>query len=267
MRVKDIIGLLLALMLAVGVAFLTRVFLSKDEKKSPQVVEKIEKAHTSKVLVAAKNLAPGTKIVAGDLMWQEWPSSALNPHYLTEQTATIEGFNSAIVRSPIHAGNPIVKEELVMRGDRGLLAAVIAPGKRAISIDVTPSSVDSGLIFPGDYVDVVLAASLSEKEGQVVRSRTILRNLKVLALDTTLAPPETNPKTPPHVATLEVTPAEAEILLAGSREGTLSLSLHSMETAPVADVSPIKPRPPEKKIDKIILMRGKDKSEVEFQEK
>lgn len=267
MRIKDIIGLLLALVLAIGVAFLTRIFLSKEEKKAPQVVEKTERAHTSKILVAAKNLAPGTKIITGDLIWQEWPSTALNPHYLTEQTATIEGFNSAIVRYPIHAGNPIVKEELVMQGDRGLLAAVIAPGKRALSIEVTPSSVDSGLIFPGDYVDVVIAASLSEKDRQVVRSKTILRNLKVLALDTTLAPPETNPKTPPHVATLEVTPAQAEILLAGTKEGTLSLSLHSMETDPVANVEPVRPLPHTKKTEKIILMRGKDKSEVEFQEK
>jgi pilus assembly protein CpaB len=266
MRARDIIGLVIALALAVGVAFLTRVFLSKEEKKPPQVVTKAESVHTTKVLVASRNLFPGTKIKPGDLIWQDFPQTALNPHYILEGQITAESFNNAIVRYPIHASNPVNREEIVKPGDRGFLAAIIEPGKRAISIDVTPAAVDSGLIFPGDYVDVVVSASITEKDKPIGKSRTLLSNVKVLALDTTLAPPEANPKTPPHVATLEVTSAQAEVLSAGAKEGTLSLSLHSMEQSPVLDAKAV-PAPHTKKIDKIILMRGKDKSEVEFEGK
>lgn len=269
MRVRDIIGLVLALILAVGVAFLTRVFLTKDEKPVKEVTVKSEKL--TKILVAGRNLSPGDRIKPGDLVWQDWPTKAVTQTDLTEETTKVEEFTDSIVRFPIHKGNPIVRQELVVRGERGLLAAVVSPGKRAISIDVTPPASDSGLIFPGDYVDVVLSKTVPEKAKQVGRSKTILKNIKVLAFDVVVTAPETTPKTPPRVATLEVTPVQAEILMAGAKEGTLNLSLHSLEKGPrgseteeIANPRQTAAQPTEKKI---ILMRGKDKSEIQFQEK
>lgn len=265
MRVRDIIGLILALTLAVGVAFLTRVFLTKEEKGGGEVV--VKPAQLTKVLVAEKNLAPGDKIKAGDLIWQDWPKNTVAPNYLTAETTRAEEFTGAVVRFPIHKENPVIREELVMPGEKGILAAVVSPGKRAVSIDVTAASSDSGLIFPGDYVDVILATSVLEKGAQSGKSRTILRNIKVLAIDTMLIAPEEKPKTPPHEATLEVTPAQAEILMAGAREGTLTLSLHSMEKGEVQSASELQPEGglPENK--QVTIMRGKEKSVIQVQEK
>lgn len=261
MRVRDIIGLILALVLAIGVAFLTRIFLTKQESTGQEVALKTEKV--TKVLVASKDLFPGDKIKAGDLVWLEWPKANLAPTYITEEQAKIEDFLGAIVRFPLNKSNPVVKEELVRKGEKGILAAVLSPGKRAVSIDVTASATDSGLIFPGDYVDVIVSMTTTENNTQVGKSKTILRNIKVLAFDASLAPPEENPKTPPRVATLEMTENQAEILMAGAKEGTLSLSLQSMEKGAIEPTE----RPIQKKEDKkIILMRGKEKSEVGFQE-
>ena len=267
MRVRDIIGLVLALILAVGVAFLTRFFLTKEIKPSQEVAVKAQKI--TKVLVAGKNLSPGDKIKPGDLVWHKWAEDRLEPSYLTEETAKIEDFTNFIVRFPIHKSNPIVKEELINKQDKGVLAAVVSPGMRAISIDVTASAADSGLIFPGDYVDVILSTTVSESNLQIGKSKTILKNIKVVAFDTVLSPPAENPKTPPRVATLEMTPAQAEVLMAGAREGTITLSLHSLESGPVAVVpsEPIAPVEKKREDKKIILMRGKDKSELQFQEK
>lgn len=266
MRVRDIIGLILALILAVGVAFLTRVFLTKQENVGQEVVVKTEKV--TKVLVASKNLAPGDKIKVGDLVWQEWSKDALMPTYITEEQARAEDFIGSVVRFPIHKSNPVVREELVQKGDKGILAAVVSPGKRAVSVDITASGSDSGLIFPGDYVDVIVATTVSEHNIQVGKSKTVLKNIKVLAFDTTLGGLEENPKIPPHVATLEMTPQEAEILVAAAKEGTISLSLHSLEKGETIPAAVTPPHPVEKPEDnKIILMRGKEKSEIQFQEK
>lgn len=264
MRVRDIIGLTLALVLAVGVAFLTRIFLTKSETKDQPKVEKVKQS--TKVLVAEKTLFPGDTIKHGDLGWQDWEKDAVVSDYLTNETNTLEEFIGSIVRFPIHKSNPIVREELVKKGEKSFLAAVISPGKRAVSIDVTPSASDSGLIFPGDYVDVIVSSVVDARNQQQGRSKTILKNVKVIALDTTLSTPDSSPKIPPHVATLEVTPAEAEVLMAGAKEGTLTLSLHSMEKGTIE--SPSRPRPAEKKVEekKVILMRGKEKSTVEFRE-
>jgi pilus assembly protein CpaB len=270
MRLRDIIGLILALILAVGVAFITRIFLTKEQKTVQHVVKPAPQDIT-KVLVAGRSLSPGDTIKIGDLVWRDWPRSAITPVDLTEGKAKIEEFTGSVVRFPIHKGNPIVREELVRRGEKGILAAVISPGKRAISIDVTASASDSGLIFPGDYVDVILSKIVSTDNVQAGKSQTILKNIKVLAFDTTLGAPAENPKVPPHVATLEMTPAEAEILMAGSKEGVITLSLHSMEpgTVETQQLAAETQHPVEKsdKSKKIILMRGKEKSEIEFKEK
>lgn len=270
MRVRDIIGLVLALLLAIGVAFLTRIFLTKEEKPGKTFVKQQE---ATRIIIASRTLSPGDTIKQGDLIWKEWPKSAITSTDLTEENTKLEEFTGSIVRFTIYKGNPLVKEELVKRSDKGILAAVVTPGKRAVSIDVTASASDSGLIFPGDYVDVILSTTASAGGQQVGKSRTILKNIKVLAFDTTLAPPSENPKTPPHVATLEMTPAEAEILMAGTKEGVITLSLHSLEkessNRSESSVS-TESQPPvkdSKRGQTITLMRGKEKSEVEFQEK
>lgn len=263
MRVRDIIGLLLALVLAVGVAFLTRIFLTK-EKPSQEVV--VKPTQVTRILIADKTLFPGSKVKKGDLVWQEWPKTALNPSYLTEEHTKIDDFTGSIVRFPINKGNPIIREELIKQGDKGVLAAVVSPGKRAVSIDVTPSSSDSGLIFPGDHVDVILSTTIAANNLQLGKSKTILKNIKVLAFDTAIAQPTEQPKIPPHVATLEVTPAQAEVLAAGVKEGTLTLSLHSMDPGTPVEAKS-EPQPVVKPDKKVILMRGKEKSEIQFQEK
>lgn len=263
MRLRDIIGLILALILAVGVAFLTRIFLTREEKPSQEVT--VNTQQITKILVAGKELAPGDTIKPGDLIWQDWPRSAVTPIDLTEDKTKIEEFMGSVVRFPIHKGNPIVREELVKRGEKGVLAAVISAGKRAVSVDVTASASDSGLIMPGDYVDVIVSTTVTVDNKQVGKSKTILKNIKVLAFDTTLAATEEKPKSPPHVATLEMTEQQAEVLTAGAKEGVISLSLHSMEKeGPEAEVQLPTPQPTTDK--KIILMRGKEKSEVQFQE-
>lgn len=261
MRVRDIIGLALAVVLAIGVAFLTRIFLTK-EKPGQETVVKHEQV--TRVLVAGKTLFPGNQIKTGDLAWQEWPKTALNTSYMTEENAKIEDFTGSVVRFPISKGNPIVREELIKKGDKGILAAVLSPGTRAVSIDVTPSSADSGLIFPGDHVDVILSSTFSAENQQVGKSKTILKNLKVLAFDTAIVPPAEQPKTPPHVATLEVTPEQAEILMAAAKEGTITLSLHSMATGVVeakADDKPVV----KKQENTVILLRGKEKTEIQVE--
>lgn len=115
-------------------------------------------------------------------------------------------------------------------------------------------------------MDVILSTTVSSENKQVGKSKTVLKNIKVLAFDTTLAAPEANPKTPPRVATLEVTPVQAEILMAAVKEGVVTLSLHSIAKGEV-EAPEIQPTAVPKTDKKIILMRGKEKSEIEFQEK
>lgn len=268
MRTRDVIGLILALILAAGVAYLTRIFLIKQEAPKQTVV--VQQTHKIKVLIAAKTLPSGSKIKPGDLTWQEWPEKGLQQTYITDETLKIESLMGTVVRYHITQGEPIIASNLIKPGEKGILAAILSPGKRAISIDVTPASSNSGLIMPGDFVDVIMSTFVAGGGvQQQVKTQTILSNVKVVAIDTDLSPPSEKPKNSPHVATLELTPAQAEILMAGAKEGMLSLSLHSLETTTIgqtqSQVTSSLKQVPKKKT--VILMRGMEKNAIEFEER
>lgn len=260
MRLRDIIGLILALVLAIGVALLTRVFLTKDETTKKEV--SIKEITGSKILVAEKELYPGDTIKLGDLVWQAWPEDALNLSYVKEGAIKVESLKDAVVLQRLSKGEPIAASDFVKPGEKGILAAIISPGKRAISIDVTAPAVNSGLISPGDNVDVILSKTISNSVGnQYGQSKTIVNNVKILALDFNMLNNHVKPITVPHVATLEVSPNEAELITASAKEGTLSLSLHSITKSKEV----VEKKEPSNS-GMVILMRGKERNEVQVKE-
>lgn len=260
MKLRDIIGLVGALILAVGVAFLTRIFLTKNE--IPQQVTE-EKAQHNKILVAGKELRQGVVIQTGDLVWQQWPEAGLNANYIKEGTIRPEELVGAIVKDPLTQGEPVTASALVKTDNKGILAALIAPGMRALSVDVTAQSASSGLIAPGDRVDVIMAKLMSSPSGgnQYAQSRLIVSNVKVLAIDVEMAGTNEKPKNAPRVATLEVSPAQAERLATAMKDGVLSLSLHSLDQSKAEAVEDEELE----RNESIILMRGKDKTEVQIE--
>lgn len=263
MRLKDIIGLGVALILAIVVAFVTRYFLTKDttSKSGSQVQQAV---NFTKVLVAGKVLEEGNIIQPGDVVWQDWPNKSLSPSYIREDVLKVEDLTGAVVRNRVDQGEPLQLADFAQPGEKGILAAIITPGKRAISIEVTPQGVSSGLISSGDYVDVIVARNVQRADGGSVASKTIVKNVKVLAVDTETTSKHEKPKAAPRVVTLEVTPAEAEAIAAAAKDGTLSLSLHSLaksdsQADPVPEEVPANEQP-------VILMRGNEKSEINVQD-
>ncbi|MDZ4323193.1 MAG: Flp pilus assembly protein CpaB, partial [Alphaproteobacteria bacterium] len=224
MKFKDIIGLILALVLAITVAFLTRYFLvTKEVSKEVPVAQEV---NSLKILVGGKPLDMGSKIQPGDLVWQSWPNSALNDSYIQEGTIQLETLTGSVILERIDKGEPVIIANLVQPGEKSILAALLSPGKRAVSIDVTPQAISSGLIQPGDYVDVLLSKTVTPSAAQQYGQTTaVVNNIKVLALDTVMGEstqkPVTSTTSVPKVATLEVTPGQADLITAAAKEGSL----------------------------------------------
>lgn len=267
MRLRDIIGFSIALVFAIGVAFLTRLFLAEKAPK-PQIVA-IKEVQTTQILVAGKFLTQGDKVKPGDLVWQEWPKTSLNPNYLSLNTSNPEDFIGAIAVDHIDKGEPVTATDFVKQGEKGTLAAILTPGKRAISIDVSPAATNSGLITPGDSVDVVLSQGTASTQGsqQQITSQTLLKNIKVLAVDASLTSQEGKGLSAPRVVTLEVTPQQAEILLSAAKEGTLSLSLHGLESEKgVEETSESEVFDEKLNKTQVTIIRGENKNTIEFNE-
>lgn len=264
MKLRDLIGLIVAIVLAVGVALLTRYFLSEEEPA--QKKETGQKVSLNSVLVATKELYKGDVIKQGDLIWQQWPESALSPSYIRQVSINLNDLEGAIVKYSLAQGEPVTVSTLIKAGNKGILAALVTPGMRAFSINVSAQSASSGLISPGDYVDVVVGKLVSPASGgnQYGQGRVIVQNVKVLAVDVEMADKHEKPKTAPRVVTLEVSPQQAEDLAAAMKDGVLSLSLHSIESLTKTGVSQQEDRD---KRDTVILMRGKDRVEISVGDK
>ena len=90
-----------------------------------------------------------------------------------------------------------------------------------------------GFVLPGDHVDVILNVKMQGSSdfhagpAQPVQSRTVMRNLTVLAIDQTTQPKAGAASLVGATATLEVPAEDTEELAKAKDEGTLLLALRS----------------------------------------
>jgi pilus assembly protein CpaB len=212
----------------------------------------------TQVLVAKRDLPIGTRLVAGDVAWQAWPSDAVNGAFITngaapakpdgkveEAKAAVAGaadqmiggdpakvVDGAIVRDPILTGEPITNRKIVRGGEGGYLSVVLSPGKRAMSVPVTSDTAAGGFILPGDRVDVLMTregapSSPDGAMGKMIVAETVLQNIRVLALDQSTAADKDAKSIVAATATLEVAPNDAEALARAKAMGPVILSLRA----------------------------------------
>ncbi len=140
---------------------------------------------------------------------------------------------------PVNANEPLTTSKLSTgTGVEGIMAT-IPQGFRAVSVPINDTSGVAGLIQPGSRVDVLFTRPGSMAEAA---TSTILQNVKVLAIGRlTQAGQTIDPKAPRSpVATLIVTPDEAQKLELAKNEGKISLSARNpLDASTNMDGSPI----------------------------
>ncbi len=189
---------------------------------------------TVDVLVAKSDIAIGQKISPADVTWQAWPADANTGNFIrrNQHPNAIEGLGDSIVRAPFVAGEPIRQAKLIQAKGSGYMAAILPSGMRAVSIGVSPESGASGFILPNDHVDVVLTQRDRDAEKatgtQVYTSRTILSDVRVLAIDQNLAEKNGQKVVVGKTATLQLTPKQVEDIELSRQVGSLSLALRSI---------------------------------------
>lgn len=193
---------------------------------------------TVDVLVAKTDLSRGQVIGDGDIGWQIWPADAANPTFIrkSERPEAINEFTGAIVRMSITSGQPLWDPAVVFTKGSGFMAAILPKGMRAVAMDVSAESGAGGFILPDDHVDVLLTRrdKTSEKVTGVEKyvTESILRNVRVLAIDQSVEEKNGQKVVVGHTATLEVTPDQAETLALSRQLGSLSLALRSLVDSP-----------------------------------
>ena len=235
MDMKKVFLIVGALVVALGAAFGVNMLMRGSGAPEARAAA-APVSEGPKVLVATRALPVGTILTAESLRFQPWPEGLVrNDAYYVEGTADMNVLVGSVVRIALTAGSPVTRGSLVNPADRGFLAAALGPGMRAITVPLSADQGVGGFVFPGDRVDVLMTAELVNEEDTNIKlftSETIVRNLRVLAVDQNTNPGngENGTVTPVVVATvtLEATPQIAERIAVARTVGTISLALRSL---------------------------------------
>lgn len=229
MSVRNIILIVAAVLIMAGTGLVARSWLADQRAQMATAPQAAPQAPVKKtyVLVADSDMPTGSFVKEENLTWQVWPDEKLHPSYLTKEKTEVKDVVGAVVRRAIAAGEPVTNSRILMPGDRGFLAAVLRPGYRAVAVRVDATSSISGLVFPGDRVDILLTHSVKNGDIQRRASETVLTNVRILAIDQKTNDTDESPKVGKN-ATLEVTPKQAEMLAVLSELGKLSFALRSL---------------------------------------
>ena len=188
------------------------------------------------ILVAKTGIAIGQRLSPDAVEWRDWPEAAILPDYITS-TATpqaIPDMAGSMVRSEFYAGEPIRPQKLAP-ATSGLLSAILDKGMRGVSVSVSAESASGGFVLPNDHVDVVLTHAGGA--GQI--SETILRNVRILGINANLGATAGTGGTAgasdsgakgfsdQAIATLELSPAQSEVIINATNLGKLSIVLRS----------------------------------------
>jgi pilus assembly protein CpaB len=220
-----------------------------DPPPAPRIVEAPPTMKIVEVLVAGVDIPMGQTLKAGDLRWLAWPADTAPNGVIkrTEFPNALDETAGSIVRSNFFGGEPIRREKLIKADGSGFMSAILPSGMRAvaISIDTRGATSAGGFILPNDRVDVIrtFRDEESSKSGgvDVHMSETILSNIRVLAIGQNVQERNGEKVVTGETATLELTPAQAELITLAQKVGQLSLALRSLadtnqvQDAPRAD--------------------------------
>jgi pilus assembly protein CpaB len=178
----------------------------------------------AKLAVAAVDLPLAGKIRAEDLKLEDWPADHLPAGAIRDPKELV----GRILISRVLAGQPILPGMLAAKNAGNGLAALIPPNMRAMAVRVDDVVGVAGFIHPDDRVDVLVTLH-PQRPGAETTSKVFLQNVKVLAVGQEV---EANDQarmhaSPATVATLLVSPQDAERLALASAEGRLLLTLRS----------------------------------------
>ena len=192
------------------------------------------------LLVAARAVQAGTLLKPEDLASREVPAEDLPADALRDSPEARMEMVGAMVRRTLAQGDVLRLDAVLRPGENGFLAAVLAPGMRAVTVGVDAVTGTAGLIWPGDRVDLILTQAFDENDiapARRVAGEAVLSAARVIAVDRHLVQGmqpgaigdslrETN-----RTVTIEVTPDQATRVAVASRLGRLSLALRAAGTA------------------------------------
>jgi pilus assembly protein CpaB len=217
-NLKAVIPIAVSLIIAIAGSWFLYQWI--ERQRAPKEVVKVMQADAVPIAVATANLPWGTKLKPEMIKTAPYLKESLPTGYF----ANLQDLNDRVIITPLRANDPITEHHLApVSVTTGGVSAVLPAGKRAVAVKGDKVIGISGLINPGNRVDVLVTIEDPQKKEE--RTKIILENVLVLATGTQIQKNEKGEPSPVDVYTLEVTPEESERLTLGATEGKLQLAL------------------------------------------
>lgn len=240
-----------------GVAVLVAAAATFGVWRVLQSAEARNRVATVPVVVALRDIPEGSEIERDMLGTSTWPAQAMPAGAFSR----IDSVMGRVTRVPVFKGEPIVPGRLAPLGTGPGLEVKISPGKRAMAVRINDVAGISGLIQPNSRVDVLVTMTDGSSRTQV--SKLFMENMRVLSVGTQVQRGLDGLPADGKIATLEVTPTEAERLAVAMSRGTIQLVLRgygdpdsintggasssdvlaALRDAPVVTRTPVRPTP------------------------
>jgi pilus assembly protein CpaB len=185
------------------------------------------------VLVAASDIAVGTKLEDRDLKVIKLPAAGIPPNAVSRKSQALG--RGVII--PINKGEFVLPSKLAGENAGSGLPGLIPPGMRAVSVRVNEVVAVAGFVVPGTRVDVLLTGTPGGGEQQTT---TVLENVAVIAAGQRLERSASGEAQQVPVITLLVSPEDAQKLTLASTEGRIQLALRNPLDTKDEDLGPIK---------------------------
>ena len=178
----------------------------------------------AKLAVAATDLPLAAKLKPEDIKVIDWPAEHVPPGAVNDPKDLV----GRVLISRVLAQQPLLPGMLAAKNAGSGLAALIPSNMRAIAVRVDDVVGVAGFIHADDRVDVLVTLRPAHGGGEST-TKVFLQNVKVLAVGQEI---EVGDKarlhaTPATVATLLVSPQDAERLVLAQTEGRIMLTLRS----------------------------------------
>ncbi|MGH8168184.1 MAG: Flp pilus assembly protein CpaB, partial [Woeseiaceae bacterium] len=171
---RGLVLILLSLVMAAGAAWVANVWVNGQ-----LVTHASAQPNVHRIVAAALAIPFATKVEGRHLKYIEVPMDVLPSGAFT----SFDEVEGQVSTTAIARGEILVGERFAAHERGSTLAALIDKNMRAITVRVDDVIGVAGFLLPGNTVDILS----SRKENQRAVTETILKNIKVLAVDQTAA--------------------------------------------------------------------------------
>jgi pilus assembly protein CpaB len=279
--------LIFALLLAFGAVIIAQRWV--DSMAGGPAPVKME---YTKIVIAALEIPQWQPIDAAKLKQVDWPTDAVTSDMFRDISEVV----TKVAIETIYPGEPVNRHRVTDPKLGNVFSMQIPKSMRAFTVRINDVTGVGGFLAADSHVDVIsskkktgpienLAAAVSPNataQAEQTYTETIIQNVRVLAVDQDASKDKGKP-TVGRSVTLEMSPAQAEIMFKAVEEGSIQLALRNPtddafllkktpeRIVPIKPTSPIikapQPPPPKAvaappKVRTFTIMRGMSSSKV-----